>query len=683
MKTRRRPDLPIFSLLVRNEADVVLVRQRARLVAELLGFGTVDQTRIATAVSEIARNAVQHGGGGHARFLIADARPQLLVVLVEDSGPRFDRPSAQRKAAEAAQGEAAEAALGEGQVGVLLARRLMDGFDVGSRPGGGTAVRLAKRIPPGTQPLDAVDVGRLVDELLRRPPESLLEELNQQQQELLAVLEDLTEQQDTLRRTNAELEETNRGVMALYAEVSHELDDTNRGVLALYAQLDDQAEELRRANALKDRFLSHLSHEFRTPLNSTLALSRLLLDRVDGPLSGEQEVQVRFIHQGAGELLELVNDLLDLAKIEAGRMDLRVEQVELEELLGGLRGMFRPLATGAELTLIVEDPPPTLPVLRTDRRKLSHILRNLVANAIKFTEQGEVRVSLDHAGDAAVFTVADTGVGISPEDAQRIFEDFVQAPGGQARQTQGTGLGLPLSRRLATLLGGTIELDSRPGSGSTFRLRLPLEPPVTDQTLAARPTDPLSVPRTDPLSARSVEAPPPALEPLTPATKPLPTEHPGAVTPLQPQSAAARRRATPDANLAPSVLVIDDDPAACYLVQHALEPSGCAVVQAGTAVEGLRLARELDPAAVFLDLGLPDRSGFEVLTEIRSNAYLRTIPIIIYTSRELDDGETATLSALAMRIMNKSDPALIASISSIGDALSRVARHMDSSERDS
>jgi signal transduction histidine kinase len=646
MRTNKLPELPIFSLLVRNEADVVLVRQRARLVAELLGFGTVDQTRIATAVSEIARNAVQHGGGGRARFLIAQARPQRLVALVEDSGPRFDTPAERR--------ESAAAALGEGQVAVLLARRLMDSFDVESKPGSATAVRLAKEIPPRIQPLDAIEVGRLVDELLRRPPESLLEELNQQQQELLAVLEDLTEQQDALRRTNVELEETNRGVMALYADVSRELDDTNRGVLALYAQLDDQAEELRRANALKDRFLSHLSHEFRTPLNSTLALSRLLLDRVDGPLSGEQEVQVRFIRQGAGELLELVNDLLDLAKIEAGRMDLRVEPVELEELLGALRGMFRPLATGAELTLTVQDPPPTLPLLRTDRRKLSHILRNLVANAIKFTERGEVRVSLDHVGGAAVFTVADTGVGISAEDAQRIFEDFVQAPGGQARQTQGTGLGLPLSRRLATLLGGTIDLESIPGSGSTFRLRLPLEPPA--------PTQPLP------------EPPPPP---------PSPTEHLETASLSQAQPAPARRRANADANLAPAVLVIDDDPAACYLVQHALEPSGCDVVQTGTAAEGLRLARELDPAAIFLDLGLPDRSGFELLTEIRGNAYLRSIPIIIYTSRELDDGETAKLSALAMRIMKKSDPALIASISSIGDALTRVARHMDSSEHDS
>jgi signal transduction histidine kinase len=353
----------------------VLVRQRARLIAELLGFSPVDQTRIATAVSEIARNAVQHGGGGRVQYALAGEIPRHLLIRVEDDGggPALRAP------------DSAPAETRRGGFGVDLSRQLMDRFESRARDPAGTIVEMSRRLPPQRQLANATDVRELVDELLRRPPESLIEELHHQQQELLALLENLSAQQESLRQVNAELEETNRGVMALYAQVAQELDDTNRGVLALYAQLDDQARELQRVNSLKDRFLSHLSHEFRTPLNSALALSRLLLDEADGPLTLEQERQVQFIHTGAVELLEMVNDLLDLAKIEAGRLDVHAESFAVEELFSALRGMFRPLAAEKELELVFEDPSEPLPPLHTDQQKVAQILRNLVSNALKFT----------------------------------------------------------------------------------------------------------------------------------------------------------------------------------------------------------------------------------------------------------------------------------------------------------
>jgi signal transduction histidine kinase len=465
-RTRGRPapDVPIISLVLRHEADVVLARQRARLIAELLGFGPVDQTRIATAISEISRNAIQHGGGGRIRFAITGETPRHLKVNVEDSGgglPGLLQRLADRRST-------------SGGVGVELSRRLMDEFTYRSLEQGGTVVEMLRTLPRDRQETGVEEVRALVDELLRRPPESLMEELHQQQQELLTVLENLTEQQDTLRQVNAELEETNRGVMALYAEVTQELDDTNRGVMALYAQLDDQARELRHVNFLKDRFLSHLSHEFRTPLNSALALSRLLLDRADGPLTEEQERQVGFIHQGAGELIEMVNDLLDLAKIEAGRLDVSIESFPLEDLFSALRGMLRPLAVDKGLDLVFEDPEDHIAPLRTDQQKVAQILRNLISNAIKFTEAGEIRVGARARADGiVVFDVRDPGIGIPQEQIDRIFEEFGQVPGPHQRHARGTGLGLPLSARLAALLSGRIEVESTPGVGSTFRLLIP------------------------------------------------------------------------------------------------------------------------------------------------------------------------------------------------------------------
>jgi signal transduction histidine kinase len=469
-------ELPIVTLGIRSETDLVLLRQRARLVAELLDYGPVDQTRIATAVSEIARNALRHGGGGSARIVLAGptgpGRPQTLEIRIEDSGQGLGpERRADAWVEEAGEAEIVGGGRRDGR-GIPLARRLMDDFQVEDQTGTGTAVRLVKRLPSPRMRLGPRDVARLVDELLRRPPESLLEELHQQHQELLALLQDLTAQQEALRATNAELEETNRGVMALYADVARELDETNRGVVALYAQLDEQAGELRGLNALKDRFLSHLSHEFRTPLNAAYALSRLLLGRADGPLTREQEVQVRFIHDAAAELLEMVNDLLDLAKIEAGRMDARPARFDLDELLGALRGMFRPLADAAGLRLRIDPPPPEAATLLTDRGKLAQILRNLLSNAVKYTPKGEVRMTTRFDGGFVVFSVSDTGVGIAEDELESIFEDFVQS-GRRRPEAQGTGLGLPLARRLTALLGGTIRAESREGAGSTFEVRIP------------------------------------------------------------------------------------------------------------------------------------------------------------------------------------------------------------------
>jgi signal transduction histidine kinase len=256
--------------------------------------------------------------------------------------------------------------------------------------------------------------------------------------------------------------------------LNKELEDTNRGVVALYAELDEKADFLRRASEIKTRFLANMSHEFRTPLNSIRSLARFLLDPADGPLAPEKEKQAGYILKAAESLAVLVNDLLDLAKVEAGKLEVRVETLDVVDLFGTLRGTFRPLLDpGSQVALVFEDAS-GLPHLRTDEGKVTQILRNFISNALKFTERGEVRVrAAAGPGDTIVFSVADTGIGIDPGDRDRIFEEFAQVDGPMQTRVKGTGLGLPLSRKLATLLGGGIDLQSTPGTGSRFELTLP------------------------------------------------------------------------------------------------------------------------------------------------------------------------------------------------------------------
>lgn len=253
-----------------------------------------------------------------------------------------------------------------------------------------------------------------------------------------------------------------------------ELDETNQGVLALYSELDTQAEQLRQASDLKSRFLSYMSHEFRTPLGSILSITRLLTDELDGSLSIEQHKQVAFISTATRELSDMVDDLLDLAKIEAGRISISPAWFDMLDLFAALRGMFRPIVDTGNVDLIFEEPQ-GLPQLFTDDKKLAQILRNFIANSLKFTTQGEVRVSAQLEGDDKIrFAVSDTGIGIAPELHDKLFEDFSQVDSPLQKRLRGTGLGLSLCKRFAALLGGRVGVESTPGVGSSFFVVIPL-----------------------------------------------------------------------------------------------------------------------------------------------------------------------------------------------------------------
>jgi signal transduction histidine kinase len=589
----------LLAVELRREQDVVLARQRARQVARLLGLDAQDQVRTATAVSEIARNAVRYAGHGRVEFSLEDgAAGRLLVARVSDRGPGI------RDLADVLAGRY-RSATGLG-LGIVGARRLMDDVHVETRPGAGTAVTLTRRLPPAVT-TDPRTLARVAEELAREASSDLGDEPQQLNQDLLRTL-------DELRRRNEDI-----------VRLSRELEDTNRGVVALYAELDEKAESLRRADQMKSRFLSHMSHEFRTPLNSILALTRLLEEKTDGDLSPEQARQVGYIRRSAQDLTELVNDLLDLAKVEAGKTEVRPGRFELGRLFGALRGLMRPLQVSDAVVLVFEEPA-GIPELYSDEGKIGQILRNLVANALKFTERGEVRVAAKASeGDAITLTVADTGIGIAPEDQDRIFQEFGQVDSPVQRRVKGTGLGLALSRRLAELLGGTLSVRSAPGQGSTFTLTLPREYAVPqageEEGAAARPAAPAPGPR------------PPAGQ---------------------------------------RALIIDDEESARYALASRLAGVPLEVREAADPHEGLKLARELEPDAIFLDLVMPAMSGFEVLERLREDPATLTIPVVVVTSRTLTAEEESRLAARGAAVLSKEECAGADALALIRAALLRA-----------
>jgi signal transduction histidine kinase/CheY-like chemotaxis protein len=563
---------PIVTLPIATEGDVVAARQRALQLAELLGFERQDQTRIATSVSEIARNAFSHARDGKVEFAVEPTGPRpIFTIRVSDRGKGI------KNLDEILEGRS-PARDGHG-LGLAAAKRLMDRFHVNSELGRGTTVDLGHVLPLRAGKLTPAKIADITKRLTPIASGDALTVIHGQNRELMQSLEELKRRQNEAD------------------QLSRELSETNRGVVALYAELEARADQLREASELKSRFLSNISHEFRTPLNSILALTQLLLDNYDGPLTSEQEKQVVYVKRSAEGLLELVNDLLDLAKVEAGKVEVRPGRCSVPELFGTLRGALKPLQTNAHVELIF-DSGDDVPELHTDEQKVAQILRNLISNALKFTEAGEVHVSATYDGETrrVTFAVRDTGIGIAAGDQQRIFEEFSQVDTRLHRRVKGTGLGLSLSRNLSKLLGGEIELESVVGQGSVFRLVIPAE-----------------------IGGEAKE----------------------------PQSARRKRRKR--------VLVIDDDETFRYVFRQLIsgEPD-YEVLDASDAEEGLKRARDERPELILLDLQMPQFDGFFVLREIEKEHALRTIPVVIATSLIITPQLRERLPK-GIRVLSKSD----------------------------
>jgi signal transduction histidine kinase/CheY-like chemotaxis protein len=543
--------LNILTIDIRYEHDVVRARQKARTIAAALKFDVQDQTRIATAVSECVRNVFQYVGSGRVEFRIDETLERLLVITIRDKGKGI------AKLGEILSGKyVSQTGMGVGMIG---AKRLMDYFHVDTAPGQGTTVVLSKVISKRFALLQQKDLNQLLSKI-ETASDNPYEELQQQNKELMRAM-------DELRNKQSELAQLNR-----------ELDETNRGVVALYAELNDKADFLQRASELKSNFLSNMSHEFRTPLNSVLALSQILLDKLDGDLTTEQEKQVRYIRRSAQDLTDLVNDLLDIAKVEAGKVTIRPAHFTIESVFAALRGMLRPLvAQNSSVSLVFEEPS-DMPKLFTDEAKLSQILRNFVSNALKFTERGEIRVSVSRGHDnTVVFSVSDTGIGIAPENQERIFKEWEQIEGKLQKTAKGTGLGLPLSRKLAQLLGGNIYVKSKVGEGSTFFVSVPVQF----------------------AGATEVNFVPEVSHDL-------------------------------DSNKLP-ILVVEDNREALFLYEKYLKNTQFQLVPAKSLHDARKLLREFRPLAIVLDVLLEGEHSWDLLQELKQSPTTNSIPVYVVT----------------------------------------------------
>lgn len=723
--------LPILTVSVRYEHDVVAARQRARQIAALLSFDGQEQTRIATAVSELTRNALVYGGGGKVEFALeTSSAPQVFVITVTDQGKGIDNLSEILSGTYKSQ-------TGMG-LGIIGARRLMDGFHIETAAGKGVTICLRKILPSRAPLITRDNLPAIVDSLSgASAPRTLLEELQQQNRELIQTLDELNTRQEELRQLNTELA------------------DTNRGVIALYAELDEKADHLRRADQLKSRFLSNMSHEFRTPLNSILALTRILFDRIDGDLTPEQEKQVGFIRKAAEDLYELVNDLLDLAKVEAGKIEIRPVEFEIADLFGALRGMLRPLLVNQRVNLVFEDAD-DLPPLRTDEGKISQILRNLISNALKFTQAGEIRISarlvrsgetvvVPHSAlgedteattareDCILFAVQDTGIGIAPDNQRRIFSEFVQIDNPIQRKVRGTGLGLSLSKKLAELLGGSIRLRSEEGLGSTFAAIIPCslalareETPaplesgnwpvliiedsaedrmIYERLLGQRPFQPAFA--TNIVQARDMarrlrpaaifldimiqgEAAWSLLTDLKrdPATRHIPII---VATTLDDERTAtglgadaffskplesARIRETLELLIADGpaarILIIEDDEAQRYILHSQLAAARRTILEAPDGIRGLQMASTHQPSIIILDLNLPGIPGERLLRLLKADETTASIPVIILTANTLSDHQRTELAQHAVTILNKGKVSRWELLSTIAEALASL-----------
>ena len=553
----------IANMPLANDADLVHVRQSVRRVCERMGIEAGERTRFATAVSEITRNALVHGGGGVVDIEIAEEK-SLLRVIVRDRGP----------------GIPDDVWLGGRGTGFVAARKLVELVDVVNE--GGARVTLSCALP-ASHSLDAATVEGLRAAVQQDDERSAREELMRQNRELVDAFATLQAREEELARLNRELAETNSGVLALYRE------------------LEEQTEAVRRAAEAKTRFYTEMNHELRTPLNAIIGFSEIL---TNGSISEPDAMRrpLGFLRKSAQQMAELVDDLLDLARVEAGKMSLRVSDFAVDDVVGTLRGLFRPLHTNENVHLVFESGQDA-GVMRSDEGKLAQILRNLVSNALKFTDAGEVRVTITSTAGEVSFAVTDTGVGIAPHDQERLFQAFSRVESAKHRQVKGTGLGLAVSRRLATLLGGRVEIESTVGKGSTFKLTLPR-----------------------------------------------------AVAPEQDRS----------------ILVIDDDEVARYLLKDLLRTKGVAIREASSGSEGLAMIASHRPSVVLLDLNMPDMSGYEVLEAMRADAAMADLPVIINTSQPLTENERGALGRKTLAILTKDGSARASTQAALERALASL-----------
>ncbi|HTJ94999.1 MAG TPA: CHASE3 domain-containing protein, partial [Pararobbsia sp.] len=504
----------------------------------------------------------------------------------------------------------------------------------------------------------AENLGAFIDAALYRQrlqqmleeTQQLNEELQVQQEELRVANEELEQQSQVLEESQASLEAQRTELEQTNQQLSTQagiLDQKNDALTAAHFELESRAEELARASRYKSEFLANMSHELRTPLNSSLILARLLAENPHGNLSEEQVKFAQTIYSAGNDLLNLINDILDISKVEAGKLDVQIEDVSMARLADALTQTFARTAAQKGLVFGIDIDADAPLSIATDRLRAEQIIKNLLSNAIKFTDSGEVKLSIRRgAGDSVLFAVSDTGIGVAPEHQRSIFEAFRQGDGTTSRRYGGTGLGLSISRELAGLLGGSIDVTSVPGKGSIFTLALPVrwtnlaEPTLPSVTIGERGHIEGDASR----SGDHIRPLPQIASPSSRASAASGTEvgaeAGGEASSLQ--DAGELPVGTPvfeddrgdvSASLR-TVLVIEDDTDFARILYDLAHEMRFRCIVAHTASDGYRLATKFQPDAILLDIYLPDRSGLTVLEELKETPQTRHIPVHVVSAVE-------------------------------------------------
>ncbi|WP_155342089.1 ATP-binding protein, partial [Acrocarpospora corrugata] len=472
--------------------------------------------------------------------------------------------------------------------------------------------------------------------------EDLLKESQRLATELQERSDELQRQQEELRRSNAELEDK----AALLAKQNRAIEIQNFQIEQARRTLEERAEQLAVSSRYKSEFLANMSHELRTPLNSLLVLAKLLTENAEGNLTPQQVEFARTIHGAGSALLQLINDILDLSKVEAGRMDIHPQQLSLPKLVDYMEATFAPLAQDKGLSFTVEVDSSVPNELRTDEQRMQQVLRNLLSNAVKFTPKGKVRLRVSHAPDTVqyvdetlrnsdrilAFAVVDTGIGIAPDKLEVIFEAFRQADGTTSRKYGGTGLGLSICREIARLLGGEIQVDSVPGEGSTFTLYLPLSyaGPLAARDGGAATITSYAAERRDRLMLADHRAESDDVLPDIP----LPTDLPEPRLMAEIDLAPGRDWQGEDPLTGAKILIVDDDIRNVFALTSVLERHGSVVVYGENGREGIeQLERNEDVALVLMDIMMPEMDGWATTSAIRRMPQFADLPIIALTAK--------------------------------------------------
>jgi len=481
---------------------------------------------------------------------------------------------------------------------------------------------------------------------------SINAELHSKADNLRISQERLRRQQGELETANAELEERT----ATLQQQSALLDQQNQELKTAQAELEMRASQLAEANKYKSEFLANMSHELRTPLNSLLILARMLANNESGNLTKDQVESAQIIYNSGSDLLSLINDILDLSKVEAGRMTFHFAPLPFENMARNIRAQFDHVAAEKQLDFSVRIAPGTPPEIETDQQRVEQIIKNLLSNAFKFTEKGAVSVLIERTFDMVAIHVSDTGIGMTTEQQQRVFEAFQQADGSTSRKFGGTGLGLTISREMSQRLGGKVDLKSEHGQGSTFTLYLPINRPKGSEADAPQPVS------------------------VSPTAARLPAESAAAISPraarlpLPPKPTSSLSDGRESVKKGDKVLLVIEDDAnfARTLYDYAHKKDfKCLVAVDGES--GLKLAQSQPPDAVLLDLKLPGMSGWEVLNALKQDANLRHIPVHILSAAEetLDAYKRGALGFLSKPVTQEGLDGVFVKI---GDFLARSIR---------